>query len=197
MIVVALASILPAFLIGAAIFFALRHVASPTFSVAAASIAAFAFAVFSSSPTLNWIVEKSTNTRLNTDSEIALKVMGTPKLPADTISDFCYQTSFRSSSPIADFKMSQPDFLKWMSAEGWEAQEFNSETGHVDLKGSNLTTETAGSITTAVYPLRSGAGQQEHLVTSGNLVYRRSGDSIRTFIYDLGSERVYFSHSIY
>lgn len=197
MIVVAFLSLVPAGLIAAVIFLVGKHFSSTTVAATAACIGGFAVSLLLAQPTLNWITSQFINTQLNSDSELALDIMRTAQLPADRISDFCFQTSFRSSSPIADFEMSKQDFIDWMTAEGWEPQEFNDETGHIQLKGSNNRQDNSASMTAQVYPLRSGGGQRKHLVTHGHLVHRRVGNSARTFIYDVDSGRVYFCHSIY
>lgn len=201
MIVVAMISLLPGALIGVAVFFLVRRFASSATALTAACIVGFVCALALVTPTLNWIVAKTTTTQLNAASSRAAEIMRTPALPADRISDFCFQISLRSASPIADFQMSQQDFVDWMTAEGWQPQEFNDPAGRVELRGANRGSENSGSMivstSTSVYPLRSGNGQQEHLVTRGHLVNQRVGDSTRTFIYDADTERVYFSHSIY
>lgn len=198
MIVVALLSALPGVLVGLAVFFLGKRFISPSIAATAACIVGFVAAVALTSPTLNWIITQSTDTQLNFDTAQAAEIMGTPALTADHISDFCFQISFLSTSPIADFEMSHQDFINWMIAEGWQPQEFNDQNGRVDLKGSNLgDAEVSVSITASVYPLRSGAGQQEHLVTRGHLVHQQEGSSVRTLIRDADSGRVYFSHAIY
>ena len=197
MIVVAILSFVPAGLIAAAIFLVGKRFTSIGVSATAACIAGFVVSLFLTQPTLSWIVSQSTDTRLNCNPNLASEVMETAELNADLIADFCFQTSFRSSSPVADFKMPLPDFLDWMMAEGWDPQEFNDESGHVQLRVSNSGDEKPISVTTKVFPLRSRGGQGEHLVTHGYLVHKRVGESARTFIYDMDSERVYFCHSIY
>ena len=197
MIVVALVSLLPAALIGLIVFLIAKRFASSITSVITAGVVGFAFATAFGSPTLNWIVSKSTNTELDSNAALAPEVMRTHELPVSQISDFCYQTSLTSSSPIADFRMSQHDFTGWMAAEGWHPQEFNAYDGRVQLQPPNIDTGVSASLTATVYPLRSGGGQEEHVVKHGLLVRERVGDSIRMFIYDVASERVYFSHSIY
>jgi hypothetical protein len=185
-------SAIPAAIIAAAIFFVGKRLGYQTLATVVAILGAYVTVFLLISPVLNWFIFKSTRTELNADPGSPPGIMRDIGLPAEHISDFCFEVSPLSVSPRADFDLPERDFIQWMSSQGWQAQEFRVESGRAKLVGSNV--KESKTFNSRVYPLRVETRWEEHVVNHGYCVKAERGTSILRFIYDLETGRVYFEH---
>src|SRR5436190_6250726 len=116
-----------------------------------AILSGFAVAMALFVPTLVLLGKASTTTLVDMDpreGERRLKPWG---LPASTTSDFCYRHSFVGVEVMADFQMSEANFLRWMRTQNWTAVPFQIENDYdfIPVNGGAV-----GQADSVVYPVR-------------------------------------------
>jgi len=136
---------------------------------------------------VGWLANASTTTLIDMDphdGEQRISFLGGP--PQNT-SDFCYRRSAAGVLLMADFNISEADFLIWMKSQKWETVNFDLRAGDVFIEGPG--------IEPLVYPIRTYETQTPLRVKRGYCYYHFEGKPGHTrstqIIYDLDSGRAY------
>ncbi len=166
----------------------------PMNRVASLSLGAVLFFVFLW-PITQWCAGASTTTRIAMnprDGEKRLEFVG---LPSNTTSDFCFRSSLVGVTILADFQMSEEDFLRWMISQGWNAVPFQIEDDEPMIQ---LPDGTYMEVT--VYPVRDYKSGKQTTVHRGYCCLtpgKDISDNTKKIIYDLNSGRAYFEYHNY
>ena len=174
-----------------------RYYGKPVAGLLGAIVVAFVAAVSSLYPVLFLYVDAATETLIAMDpreGEARLRFVG---LPPNTTTDFCYRFSPVGVTILADFNMSEADFLAWMDSRKWKAVEFSfgpNETGIDWTDGAHTYLDMT------VYPVRQYESHTPLQVKHGYCFYKSrpdNPDNTVTVIYDLDSGRAYVQHTTY
>lgn len=148
-------------------------------------------------PLTRWMATVTTTTHVNLDprkGEALLEFVG---LPSNTTTDFCYRQSWIGATILADFQMSEPNFLSWLKSQGWNPVKFELAPGsgfiEWPIDGDML-------LSTSVYPVRGYSDYRTVNVERGYCYFfakEDNPDNTIKIIYDLDSHRVYFEHTTY
>lgn len=144
-----------------------------------------------------WLAKASTTTLVGIDGREGEQRLSNLGLPPGSTSDFCLRYSAVGSSPVADFRMSEQDFLAWMKAKQWAVTTLSAGDEFCEIvleDGRNM------SVDLTVLPVRDYEKNAGRTVKRGYCYYwSKPGneDFTNTIFYDLDEGRVYYTHTSY
>ena len=120
-------------------------------------------------------------------------------LPSGTTEDFCYRFSLVGVTVLADFTISEPEFLRWMGSQGWTASRF-----HTDGTDGFVACAVEGGgkhyVDVSVSPVRTYDAGVELVPKEGYVFFTSHpdhADNTTTIIYDLEAGRAYYRATTY
>lgn len=112
-------------------------------------------------------------------------------VPPGTASDVCYRRTYQRF--LADFRMSEADFLAWAKSQGWQPRRYHfkepwSDSVTWDLNGENYSEDGM------VMPLREFDANEDTFVLNGYSILEKPcarAECLQKVIYDVEGQRVY------
>jgi hypothetical protein len=120
-------------------------------------------------------------------------------LPPGTTEDFCYRFSFIGVTVLADFKMKEADFLRWMDSQGWKAKRFQTN-GKDPFASLDLPDGRRDYEDVSVTPVRLQQASVETIPRQGYVFSTADPDhpdNTKKIVYDLEAGRAYYQHTTY
>ena len=115
------------------------------------------------------------------------------KVPQGAASDVCYHRSARLSE-YADFQISEPDFLKWMAAQGWTPQRYTTTDEYFTTTW--IFNGRSVSIGIDADPVRKLDESEPTLIYDGYCYHERYGERAESYVtikYDVPRQRAYIT----
>jgi len=91
----------------------------PRWSLAVAIITGVLVSCISFAAVFQWAQRASTTTVIGASSDVADQIMAFLGMPPGTAADFSYRRSVGGTRLVADFRMQEEDYLRWMRSQGW------------------------------------------------------------------------------
>lgn len=110
-------------------------------SVEIAAISGIGVALIAFVPACVLIARATTTTLIDVDPREGERLLSWIGLPANTTSDFCYRRSAVGITVLADFQISETDFLHWMATQKWKVVPFTPADDHrsIPVDGGAIT----------------------------------------------------------
>lgn len=140
-------------------------------------------------------IEFSTATRLNAPPRDGESRLAFVHIPPNTTSDFNYRYSLIGVTLLADFKMSEADYLAWMESQDLKPTRFEIKTDDQGFNGADYWGPVVRVLPVRTYS--SGTSLQLHRGYRATTSMPNNPDNTTTYIYDLEDGRVYFMHTTY
>ena len=138
-------------------------------------------------PTLNWMTDTATTTVIGMDWEGGGARLTSLGLPENSASDICYRSSIVGVTFLADFDISEADFLAWMQLQDWGIVPFDLNSGRTSIDAS-------------VHPVREYDPETPLAIERGYCFFTskpNNPDNTTTVIYDLDTGRAYVRCTTY
>ena len=164
-----------------------------------AALSGIAVVLASVIPAIVLLSTTATTARIAIDPREGEKRLAQFGLPANTTSDFCYRISAVGISVLADFQMSEADFLSWMSSQRWKTVAFDHGPNEsaITVENANFPNFHTDDL---VYPVREYESRTERQVKRGYCYYWSmpgNFDNTIKIIYDRDTNRAYLEHTTY
>ena len=163
------------------------------------AIAGFIVATASFVPAISCLSKATTTTLIAMDPREGERRLSFVGVPANTTSDFSYRYALVGTTVLADFQMSENDFLNWMNIQQWNPVAFDHGPNEfaIPVENANFPNFHTDDL---VYPVREYESRTQRQVKRGYCYYWSmpgNFDNTIKIIYDRDTNRAYVEHTTY
>lgn len=185
--------------LGALVFFMTRRRVAQKFAAGLAIFFALGLTVSLTPLFLVSLAKAGTTTLIDLNPREGEKRLSFVGLPKNTTSDFCYRVSVVGTTLLADFQMTEADFLSWMETQNWKAVPFDHGPDERFIP-IDLGSKSGFEADSVVYPVRQYESRLPKQVKRGHCFFSskpNNPDNTIRIIYDRDEKRTYVEHTTY